>query len=168
MSAPTLGYSLRFRLTPESGVASDLDFGGLLAGSLQWSHAPERVSVTYDLVRQERETVNYRKAPLYLGWRRRVAVAIIVSGDTAEVQNDHGMIAALVNGCVDPAVVVEASLDGGSSYFAVVLARYRGPDPLGGKISAGARYVMEFDAVDLISELPTLTDVTVDSVPAGW
>ncbi len=168
MSTPSLGYSLLFRITPQTGEQSTVNLGGLLPGSLQWSHAPERVDVDYDLVQRDRETANYEDKPLFLGWRRRVAMTIALSGDVTELQNDQALLLAIVNGATDPETTIEISLDNGENYFEARLARYQGPDPFGTKIHAGVRFTIAFKAAKLITQLRAFTDSLVDSVPAGW
>lgn len=71
--------------------------------------------------------------------------------------SDQAALARIVNALRRPEdVTVYLSGDGGSTEHAVVLNKYHGPSPLGGKPSIGGRYVLSVKGRELVTEIPDI------------
>lgn len=112
--------------------------------------AVTRVVLDYLVERDPRVTIDRKTAPLIQGLRPRAALGIETLTMDAQAS-----LAAIVAQLVRPDVAVSLSLDGGSTRRVVGEIAYRGPEPLGGKTTAGARHTLTLTADEALRDLPT-------------
>ncbi|HOC17125.1 MAG TPA: hypothetical protein PKK95_02600 [Vicinamibacterales bacterium] len=138
------------RITPANGPEVVRDLKSDL--STLWGIGPTKIAVKHAPQIKQRQDVNDRERPLLKGFRVEVDLTFEVSDE----MTDHDILAEIVTACLDQYQVVELSMDGGLTYRGVVLTDYLGPDPLGGKPVAGAKYELHFRCRELVTELPAI------------
>jgi len=144
-----MGYSLHpiFRQTPQDGavVSTDTwtvftDLGG-----------PKAVTFDDPPDMKTWDDVNYDQHVTVRGFRRRITLSFQIM-----TMADSNYLYDIVNRLGKSTWETELSIDGGTTYYPVVLDRFRGPMPLAGKPFVGAGYELVVEVVSLLDELPYL------------
>ena len=142
-----MGYEWHpvFRQTPDNGSAVVVD----TRASFTDLGGPETVDIGYDTVRTDREDINRRARSRVWGFRQMISLGIYI-----DTMADSGALFQILSRLARDDWTTELSLDGSGTYRTVELEDFGGPQPLGGKTVAGARFELSMRGVDLLSEIP--------------
>lgn len=149
----TRGHELwpTVRLVPANGVEQRLDLRSVITDA----RGPTRTRLGYLPQIDRREDINRSLQHGQRGLRLdlRLQFDIITTADQEQ-------LATMLNALLDPVnFAVYLSLNNGLTERRVVLRDWAGPDWLGGKTFAGARYELRLEAVELAGEAPVFNGV---------
>jgi len=142
-------YQPWVRFTPKNGAVETWK----LSEKFTDVEGPAQCRVDYVLDFAKRTDLNRQRGQIHHGFRPRVHMVLDIW--TMEDQAHH---AFLINRLVNPELcTVDLALDAGLTWRPVLMERSPdGPDPLGGKVFVGARFVLDLEARSLIPEYPDL------------
>jgi hypothetical protein len=141
------GYKRRaiFRIVYGSGPPTVIDCQTAFSDV----RGPVSCKVDYVPDVQKRMEVSRRSSPAIFGYRPKVDLTFDVV--TTE---DSESFETILDALRDETTTVLLSLDGCYTEREVVLTGFDGPNPLGGKTIAGARWILKLEASDLIDTIP--------------
>ena len=135
------------RLRPSDGAASEID----LREALTDAGGPVRTTLRYDYEADDWEDVNRSRRQRKYGFRADVRLEF----DVVDMA-DHRTLAKIASAAMADGMTIDLSLNGGATYREVLVTRAPSPRPFRGKTFAGAKFRIDFEAVELLDELPTL------------
>ena len=136
------------RIKPSTGNEVTLDLGRGLTDVPRPLSA--RLSWGYDI--EKRVAASKKLRPRRKGMRPVVTVTLLAAGAMA----DTAVVAQIVNAALNDTITTEISLDNGTVWREMLLTKFEGPTPTQNKSRAGATFVLEFTAVDVVWEAPAL------------
>lgn len=149
-----MGYAwtVLVRYTPRDGPVEAVNLSsGFLDGGVARS-VLVKTEPRWKENREQRDDINFEDRSLIRGFETDVTLAF----DVIDMAAHHPTIAALVSRARDPYWSVELSLDNGTTYRKVRLAKAGHPRSLGGKTIAGARVEHVFRVVELADTYPDI------------
>lgn len=153
------------RLTPSSGPPTEI----VLRDAMAWSFGPTRTrGPRYTLVQDEDEDPNFNISVDRRGVRTEVGFEFQI-GDN---MSDHNVIADIVNCWLSGDVMIELSMDSGTTWREVIVSSYTGPESINGKPFVGAKYEIVFKTLALQTEIVPIGSVlsgpSGSEQPSGW
>ena len=145
-----MGYDVHpvVRQVPLNGAEVTTDFRTRFTDA----NGQTRSNIRYVPDLDTREDVNRVSRTVHNGFRVQVDLTLEIV--TAA---DHEQLAELVDRMAREDWTSFLSIDGGTTENQVELVDYRGPDALGGKTVAGARFRLRMRSKDLVPEIPVLS-----------
>ena len=153
-------WSVMFRLTPLNGIPQTI---ALDATTLTEGRGPLLIHPSYEPDDEIEEDVLRSMRVQFFGWRLSVELGFRVGTMT-----DQAVLAEIRDALASPRIDVEMSLDGGSTYRAVIGRGDFGPGRLNGKWTAGAEYSFTAVCKDLLTELPRIASVDASGDANTW
>lgn len=153
-------WIVKMRTTPTNGLQEVFDltdgFAGAVAGEGRESQLTN-VRLQYREEIEGRETVNVDLRPLMRGYRPEIRLTF----QFIEMQH-YRILANIMTRLIDPSWKVELSLNNGSTYREVELARAASPRPFRDKTVAGALFELELRATSTVEQFQHIESGT------GW
>ncbi len=143
-------YHPKIRMTPDNGIPETFDMRTLMTDASGQTKTALRYQDEGTMV----EDVNYKIRRVERGLRPEVLLTFDIA-----TMADHSALATITSRLIRRDWLVELSLDAGTTFRAVELLRLPPtPRPFRGKTIGGATFVLALRCVELIPDLPAMTE----------